>query len=940
METHPSIRIFLSSPGDVVTERSIILKYLDELRYDPFIRKRAVIDAVSWDRGLPLKVTLHPQEAINQGLAKPSECDIVFVLFWSRMGTPLPFPEYKKPDGTPYLSGTEWEYKDAFQGWEAAKKPDIYLYRRTEKVVFDEQAPEYAEKRKQYERVEQFFKQFVTPEGALTNSINTYKSINEFREVFEQHVRTIIWEKIAQFAEQQKGAAPLWTGSPFPGLRAFTRNEAPIFVGRERELEALFARVTTSSFTAIVGASGSGKSSLVNAGLLSRLQDTRQWLLPTMQDKTSWKWLRCTPAEERNPLRSLASAFVNLLAIPSATAEHLAEQGRAVTSSLDSLVQVLHDDPDTLVQWIEHAQSTQKDCEAVVLLIDQFEEIFTCEPAADRLLFVNTLIKATAAPSVRVLITLRADFYHRCLEEFPQLTALLETGTFPLSAPGFEVLHRMLEVPAGRAGLEFEPGLVDDILRNVGSSGDALPLLAYALDLLYRGRDKNSLKRGVYENFKGIQGAIGTQAELVYSQVSPTAQAALPRVFRSLALVGIDQRDVRRHALREDIEQIQGGAELVDALIKAHLLVSTNDLTNLQVKQPMITVAHEAIFTQWQRLNKHLNKDREFRLWRQRLTEDVERWKQNPPRRFRLPQFRFSDLYLGRKIEEARRHKIYFDELSSDEQQFIRVSNLTSRCLQTGWWVALVLMTIVTVSAVVYFGNQWQIRQSATSQELVSFPAGTAQLGDPLRDVWVDAFTLEKYEVSYRQYRLCVQSRACTRPVETEEYDWFETADEDRPVVQVSAYQALEFCQWIGRRLPTAAEWERAARGTQGRTYPWEGDTLTSDYVNIPMADDPTAGVPPVAVDDPAFRLGSTSDEVMHLFGNVAEWTSTLYDCADPYTCDQVWDGVSPASLLTKGYSWLTPLEAMSSQPMADSVSFITSFTILADIGFRCAATP
>ena len=110
------VRVFLSSPGDVADERALALKVIEQLPYDPLLRGRVMIEVVAWDKeggGTPMLAQLTPQEAINQGLPKPSECDIFVMLFWVRMGTPLPHPEYQKTDGSQYMSGTEWEFVDA-----------------------------------------------------------------------------------------------------------------------------------------------------------------------------------------------------------------------------------------------------------------------------------------------------------------------------------------------------------------------------------------------------------------------------------------------------------------------------------------------------------------------------------------------------------------------------------------------------------------------------------------------------------------------------------------------------------------------------------------------------------------------------------------------------------------------------------------------------------
>ena len=130
------LRIFLASPGDVVDERALALRVVEQLEYDPLLRGRITLEAVAWDKpggGTPMLATMTPQEAIDRGLPKPSQCDIVVVIIWSRMGTPLP-DSYTKPDGGRYASGTEWEFEDAVRAATESGRPRVLVYRRSEKV--------------------------------------------------------------------------------------------------------------------------------------------------------------------------------------------------------------------------------------------------------------------------------------------------------------------------------------------------------------------------------------------------------------------------------------------------------------------------------------------------------------------------------------------------------------------------------------------------------------------------------------------------------------------------------------------------------------------------------------------------------------------------------------------------------------------------------------
>lgn len=189
------VRVFLASPGDVWEERQAAIEVLTRLPDDPSFRDRVTIRPIAWDKegaGTAMLVGKLPQEAIADGLPRPSQCDWVIVILWSRMGTPLPEDatgDYIKPDGSRYWSGTEWEFEDARRGLASQGRPEILLYRRTEKPKLEIDDPELDAKREQYRRVGLFFEQFEAADGSFNSGFTTYTTVQQFKSAFEADMR-------------------------------------------------------------------------------------------------------------------------------------------------------------------------------------------------------------------------------------------------------------------------------------------------------------------------------------------------------------------------------------------------------------------------------------------------------------------------------------------------------------------------------------------------------------------------------------------------------------------------------------------------------------------------------------------------------------------------------------------------------------------------------
>ena len=444
--------------------------------------------------------------------------------------------------------------------------------------------------------------------------------------------------------------APALGLCPYKGLDYFDEADADLFVGREALTEKLAERVLALasksqvdqvSFFAIVGASGSGKSSLVRAGLVPALR----W------DKRSANWLIHVLTPTAHPLESLATS--------------LARENGSLASTA-ALMDDLSNDQRTLSLFIKRELKTTGGPH-LLLVIDQFEELFAlCHSEAERSAFIGNLITAASdmAGGAVVVITLRADFYAHCAS-YLQLREALATHQEYIGAMSDEEMQRAIEEPARRGRWEFEPGLMDLILHDVGHEPGALPLLSHALLETWQRRHGRTLTLSGYTSAGGVRGAIAETAETVFTdQFTHEQQAIARRIFLRLTELGDETAtgDTRRRATFNELilkpEETDATQAVLKALADARLVTTSED---------SVQVAHEALIREWPTLRGWLEDNREgLRLHRQ-LTEAAQEW---------LAVEREPDiLYRGARLAQAREWAdAHAEDMNALEREFLAAS--------------------------------------------------------------------------------------------------------------------------------------------------------------------------------------------------------------------------------------------------------------------------
>jgi hypothetical protein len=693
------LKIFISSPMDVSSERTVAQRVIARLamEYAYHFRIEAVMSELE-----PMVATQTPQASITP----PSETDIVVTLLWSRLGTPLPEDPRFAIDEIRHPTGTEWEFYDALRGHQKKGHPDLLVYRKIERATTyldDEQ--QVLEGLRQKKELEKFLDRwFRGGDGSWKAWFHSFEKEDELEHLLDTHLRKLIDAKID--VDPRTDDAPtgkIVEGNPYRGLQSFDLKDAPLFFGRTRALNELRVVLETQNalrrgFVIVTGGSGSGKSSLVKAGLLADLQNPHRI---GRVSKVRHAIMRPTDASGQLML-AVAEAIMQPTAFP---------ELQPVGWTTEDLARTGSQEPQRLIEALRHAAAVVargarlRDSTDVrlCLVIDQLEELFTAGiPSSAINEFTRLITLMARSEVVWVIATLRSDFYHR-LDEVPDLQLLVERGYYRLKAPSPTELGQIICKPAQLAGLRFqkhpETGVgLDAVLQDDAvSDPTALPLLEFALSELWNQRSADGLLTfEAYERMGRITGAIAERAEGMIATLSPGSQPHLAATIR--ALITVARPDVSPTAAtvhRSRIATTIERAEILDKLIEARLVV-TDDAENRG--DPKCRLAHEKLIETWPRLRKFAEADRAFLEIRARLRTAAESWAGKERKRdLLLPAG--SQLHEGEDTLKTRRDEL--DALIIDFIEASRKADKEERSRRLRWVEAIAATFAILFAATV-----------------------------------------------------------------------------------------------------------------------------------------------------------------------------------------------------------------------------------------------
>ena len=516
-------------------------------------------------------------------------------------------------------------------------------------------------------------------------------------------------------------AAYTETACPYPGLAAFTGQQAEWFYGRDRLtadlLERMDERLVHGGPVMVVAASGAGKSSLLRAGLLHRIS---RGSLPA-EGSRHWPQVWFTPGSR--PIRNAAAALA--AAWPDGT-------NRPVMPSDPGPA-----DLDRLLRSVLATSAGRPS--RVIVVVDQLEELFTlCESEAERRAFITWLWRAAGGDDPRsalalVACGLRADFYAECVSGYPQLRQSLEDGQIIVGPMSGDELRQAIGYPAEAAGLDIEPGLTDLLLADLRAGyqgrepgrGDLaadynagrLPLLAHALRATWQQRHGAVLTLDGYRATGGIEHAIARTAEQVYTGLTEDGQRASRVMFLRLVKIGASaSEDVRRPATRSGLTSGVQSAGVIDAYTSSRLLTTARDA---------VQITHEALLTAWPRLADWLEEDRADSLKRQAVEDAATEWEH--------AGHDSSLLYRGARLENTvawagGRSR----ELTQTARAFLAASQRLAHRVTLVWRSIVALLAVLALGASLLAAVALHQRATANSERAQALSAGNLAASDAM----------------------------------------------------------------------------------------------------------------------------------------------------------------------------------------------------------------
>lgn len=744
---------------------------------------------------------------------------------------------------------------------------------------------------------------------------------------------TVDWNDAYQRLEKGLLAAGLdpkgmfdWDGTrpPYPGLPAFQEQDAAIFFGRDKEIregQALLNRLQQFGgprLTLMLGASGSGKSSLMRAGLLSRLKRDQRWVVV-------------------EPFRPLKAPFDELAMVFSQRFAQVMETKEGTVTDVAHLRERIRWDEqepkqsiDTFLDLIKHLREKAELREAMVLLmIDQCEELLVGGANEEGDQFLAFLRAALDREDSRlmVLATLRSDFLGS-FQDHPAMRGL-RFKTFPVPQMPVDDFASVIEGPARVAGLELGPSLVEAMISDT-KTADALPLLAFTLRDLYEGFGQD--KKLTLEEYRGqlgrLEGCIARAAEAVL-EAKPLSEKEIADLRNAfLSMVRMNERDqyAKQPVLWDDLP---GSIhEVLERFVTKRLLISSGDKTGR-----MLEVAHEALLRVWPKLAGWIENHHEDLFVLRRAEIDAEEWEQQG--------YDFRYLWHAARLKALQEIVARRGEKSIKETvlRFMVPHEKLCEPLQDASLSHAARLRIGLDLALIGDSRPGVGLNAEGLPDIkwMEIPAGQVKLEVVNRVFKVNPFRIAKYPVTNVQFEAFEKAEDGYLNVEwwkdieqwqglPEQSKWLEA---NCPREDVSWYQAVAFCRWLSAksgtsiRLPTEWEWQQAATGGDPtREYPWPGDWNAAWCNSSASQLNRTTAVG-------MYPAGATQQGVLDMAGNVWEWCLNTYEQPDPSI-------TTGGERVLRGGSWNSDPEPLRASYrfgyFADGQSYNFGFRLAQDI--------
>lgn len=490
---------------------------------------------------------------------------------------------------------------------------------------------------------------------------------------------------------------------PYRGLFPFREEDTRFFFGRDIFTQELVNTVQKQSLVAVIGASGSGKSSVVFAGLIPHLRQQGNWLIESFRPKT-------------HPVDELAAVIVRLRE-PKET---------KIQQDIDArkLAGVLRQE-ELAHTFLSQILSENED-KRLLMVVDQLEELYTsCSDIKERQLFLNQLLEAAKlVQNFTLLLTLRADFLGYALSDRRFADALQNTD-LKLAPMNREELQQVIARPANKQGVRLEEGLAEGILRAVADSPGNLPLLEFTLTQLWAKQQNRQMTHAAYEAIGGVEKSLANHAEAEFARLNPEEQQQAQQIFVQLVRPGEGTEDTRRLANKNEVGN--NNWDLVRRLADARLVVTGRDET---AAKETVEIVHETLIREWGRLHGWMESDRSFRTWQELLRSRMRQWEnagQDEGSLLRGVPLAEAENWLKQRRDELSQAEQGFIQQSSalrdrDRQQKERRRKLTLFGLTGG-------LVVVSILAMVAFWLRWTAEVEGSGvTALTNFESGAGEI--------------------------------------------------------------------------------------------------------------------------------------------------------------------------------------------------------------------